>query len=62
MSWNQKKLGFFFLGHLLDIILIGSQIVGPADGSNYVIDYFGTGLEIIQSNDETAKRRQQDWF
>ena len=57
-----STLGFFFLGHLLDIILIASQIVGPADGSNYVIDYFGAGLEIIQSNDETAKRRQQDWF
>ena len=57
-----STLGFFFLGHLLDIILIASQIVGPADGSNYVIDYFGAGLEIIQSNDETARRRQQDWF
>ena len=57
-----STLGFFFLGHLLDIILIASQIVGPADGSNYVIDYFGAGLQIIQSNDETAKRRQQDWF
>ena len=57
-----STLGFFFLGHLLDIILIASQIVGPADGSNYVIDYFGAALEIIQSNKKTARRRQQDWF
>ena len=57
-----STLGFFFLGHLLDIVLIASQIVGPADGSHYIIDYFGAGLEIIQSNDATAKRKQPDWF
>jgi hypothetical protein len=32
-----STLGFFFLGHLLDIVLIASQVVGPADGSHYVI-------------------------
>ena len=32
-----STLGFFFLGHLLDIMLIASQYVGPADGSHYVI-------------------------
>ena len=57
-----STMGFFFLGHLLDIILIASQIVGPADGSHYIIDYFGAGLEIIQSNEITAKRKQPDWF
>lgn len=29
-------LGFMFLGQLVDVILIASQIVGPADGSSYV--------------------------
>ena len=29
-------LGFLFLGQLVDVILIASQILGPADGSNYV--------------------------
>ena len=57
-----STMGFFFLGHLLDIILIASQIVGPADGSHYIIDYFGAGLDIIQSNEITAKRKQPDWF
>ena len=32
-----STLGFFFLGHLLDIVLIASQVVGPADGSHYII-------------------------
>ena len=27
----------------VDIILIASQTLGPADGSNYVINYFGAG-------------------
>merc|ERR1719273_1371083 len=57
-----STLGFFFLGHLLDIILIASQVVGPADGSHYVISYFGAGLDIVTSNDETAKKIQSDWF
>lgn len=57
-----STLGFFFLGHLLDIVLIASQVVGPADGSHYVINYFGAGLDIIKSNEDTAKREQSDWF
>lgn len=57
-----STLGFFFLGHLLDIILIASQVVGPADGSDYIISYFGAGLNIITSNEETAKKPQPDWF
>ena len=32
-----STLGFFFLGHLLDIVLIAAQVVGPADGSHYII-------------------------
>jgi TM2 domain-containing membrane protein YozV len=38
-----STLGFFFIGHLVDVILIASQAVGPADGSQYVMDYFGAG-------------------
>ena len=57
-----STLGFFFLGHLLDIVLIASQVVGPADGSHYVISYFGAGLSIITGNDDTAKKVQSDWF
>jgi len=57
-----STLGFFFLGHLLDIVLIASQVVGPADGSHYVISYFGAGLSIITGNEDTAKKVQSDWF
>lgn len=57
-----STLGFFFLGHLLDIILIGSQVVGPADGSHYIISYFGAGLDIISIDEETARKPQPDWF
>ena len=46
-------LGFLFLGQLVDIILIAMQIVGPADGSYYVIKYFGPKLDIVSYNDKT---------
>ncbi|XP_014675497.1 PREDICTED: TM2 domain-containing protein CG10795-like [Priapulus caudatus] len=37
-------LGFMFVGQLVDIVLIATQIVGPADGSSYIIDYYGAGV------------------
>lgn len=39
-----STLGFFFLGQLVDILLIATQVVTPSDGSDYVIDYYGAGL------------------
>ncbi|XP_046914422.2 TM2 domain-containing protein 1 biscotti [Dermatophagoides farinae] len=42
-------LGFLFLGQFIDIILIAMQVVGPADGSNYIIKFFGPRLTIINS-------------
>jgi hypothetical protein len=36
-------LGFFFIGHLVDVVLIATQTLGPADNSSYVINYFGAG-------------------
>jgi hypothetical protein len=42
-------LGFFFIGHLVDVILIATQTLGPADNSSYVINYFGAGKEIFQT-------------
>ncbi|KAL7051643.1 hypothetical protein ACKWTF_004545 [Chironomus riparius] len=53
-------LGFMFLGQLIDVILIASQIVGPADGSSYVIPYYGPKLTIVQSNNWTY--RVPTWF
>lgn len=54
-------LGFMFLGQLVDIILIATQVVGPADGSYYVIPYYGAGIEVVRSNNWTYKPQQQDW-
>lgn len=49
-------LGFFFLFQLVDVILIALQIVGPADGSGYVIDYYGPRLLHITRNNETITK------
>lgn len=48
-----STLGFFFLGQLIDIILIASQVVKPSDGSEYVIDYYGAKLQRIAMNNST---------
>ncbi|XP_046844334.1 TM2 domain-containing protein CG10795-like [Xenia sp. Carnegie-2017] len=48
-----STLGFFFLFQLVDIILIAMQIVGPADGSEYVIDYYGPRLFHITQDSDT---------
>lgn len=50
-----------FMGQLVDIILIATQIVGPADGSYYVIPYYGAGIQIIHSDNNTYRLPQDDW-
>jgi len=57
-----STLGFFFIGHLVDIILIATQNLGPADGSYYIINYFGAGLTQVSVNEETYRREQADWY
>jgi len=57
-----STLGFFFLGHLLDVILIATQVVGPADKSYYVISYFGPAVNILATDNATERRPQSDWF
>lgn len=54
-------LGFMFVGQLLDILLIATQVVGPADGSAYVIPYFGAGVHVIRSDNNTYRLPQDDW-
>lgn len=50
-------LGFFFIGHLIDFLLILVQVVGPADRSGYYAPFYGpllnrTGLFVpIPDND-----------
>lgn len=50
-----------FIGHLVDIILIATQVVGPADGSAYIIPYYGAGVSFIRSDNKTYRRPQTDW-
>jgi len=57
-----STLGFFFIGHLVDIILIASQTLGPADGSHYIMNYFGAGLTRVPVTEDTYRREQQDWY
>ena len=57
-----STLGFFFIGHLLDIILIATQTLKPADGSDYVISYFGPNIDIISRDEYTVNRPQSDWY
>jgi TM2 domain-containing membrane protein YozV len=54
-------LGFMFLGQLIDIVLIATQVVGPADGSAYVIPYYGPGVQVVRSDNWTYRLRQDDW-
>ncbi|XP_028162490.1 TM2 domain-containing protein CG10795-like [Ostrinia nubilalis] len=54
-------LGFMFIGQLLDIILIAAQVVGPSDGSAYVIPYFGAGVSVVRSDNESYLLPQADW-
>ncbi|KAJ8930462.1 hypothetical protein NQ314_016744 [Rhamnusium bicolor] len=54
-------LGFMFLGQLIDIILIATQVVEPADGSAYVIPYYGPAVEVIRSDNYTYRLKQDDW-
>lgn len=54
-------LGFLFIGQLVDIILIAMQIVGPADGSSYIMKYFGPRLTILQFDNDTFIVPKSDW-
>lgn len=56
-----STLGFMFLGQLIDIILIATQVVGPADGSYYVINYYGPGIKVLQMDNETHKVHHAVW-
>ncbi|XP_053326319.1 TM2 domain-containing protein 1 [Spea bombifrons] len=51
-------VGFCGIGSLLDFILISMQIVGPSDGSSYIIDYYGARLVRLGINNETFRKTQ----
>lgn len=48
-------------GQIVDIILIATQMVTPADGSHYVINYFGPRLVHLSLDNDTYRMPQPDW-
>uniref|UniRef100_A0A182JUH7 Facilitated trehalose transporter Tret1 n=1 Tax=Anopheles christyi TaxID=43041 RepID=A0A182JUH7_9DIPT len=54
-------LGFMFLGQLVDVILIATQVVGPADGSAYIIPYYGPVITVVRSDNWTYRLPQDNW-
>ncbi|KAM6921183.1 TM2 domain-containing protein 1 [Xenentodon cancila] len=49
-------VGFCGIGTLIDFILIAMQIVGPADGSNYIVDYYGARLTRLSITNDTFRK------
>jgi len=57
-----STLGFFFIGNLIDVILISTQTLGPADNSSYIMSYFGPVLDIVTVGENTYRKEQSDWY
>ncbi|XP_076440399.1 TM2 domain-containing protein biscotti-like [Babylonia areolata] len=55
-----STLGFMFLGQLVDILLIATQVVKPSDGSEYVIDYYGAAVQRIVRDNYTYLQLPDD--
>ncbi|RWS27158.1 hypothetical protein B4U80_05811 [Leptotrombidium deliense] len=53
-------LGCLFVGQLIDIILIALQIVGPSDGSHYIIKYFGPRLTLLDADNDSLTAVQME--
>ena len=54
-------LGFLFFGQLIDVVLIATQTLGPADGSHYIISYYGAAINIVTMDNDTYRMPQNDW-
>ncbi|KAK0064916.1 TM2 domain-containing protein [Biomphalaria pfeifferi] len=48
-----STLGFMFLGQLIDILLIATQVLNPSDGSAYVLDYYGAATVRLSRDNDT---------
>ncbi|KAI4828492.1 hypothetical protein KUCAC02_022577 [Chaenocephalus aceratus] len=58
-AWGLLKfctVGFCGIGTLIDFIMIAMQIVGPADGSNYIVDYYGARLTRLSITNQTYRK------
>ena len=45
----------------VDVLLVATQTLEPADGSAYVMQYFGPIINIVQADNETFQMTQNDW-
>lgn len=45
--------GFFMIFQFIDVLLIATQVLKPADGSDYLMDYFGHRLVHVSRTDDT---------
>ncbi|KAM3875708.1 TM2 domain-containing protein 1 [Diretmus argenteus] len=48
-------VGFCGIGSLVDFMLIAMQIVGPSDGSDYIVDYYGARLTRLSITSQTFR-------
>ena len=55
-------VGFLFVGHIFDIILVATQNVLPKDGSSYIVGFYGPSVEPIRSNNLTYIVPRNDWY
>nr|XP_054764575.1 TM2 domain-containing protein 1-like [Lytechinus pictus] len=46
-------MGLLFVGHFVDVILIATQVVGPADRSEYEMDFYAPKLIKMGVDNET---------
>ncbi|XP_061636412.1 TM2 domain-containing protein 1 isoform X2 [Phyllopteryx taeniolatus] len=49
-------VGFCGIGTLVDFILIAVQMVGPSDGSDYIVDYYGARLSRLTVTERTYRK------
>ncbi|CAG7721736.1 unnamed protein product [Allacma fusca] len=54
-------LGFLFVGHIVDIILIATQNILPKDGSNYIVGFYGPAVNTIRASNFTYIGGGSEW-
>ncbi|CAF1069044.1 unnamed protein product [Adineta ricciae] len=53
--------GFMLVGALVDFLLIALQVLTPADGSHYIIDYYGPRLLWTEFNETRTYLKPQHY-
>jgi len=53
--------GFMLVGTLVDFLLIALQVLTPADGSHYIIDYYGPRLLWTEFNENRTYLKPQNY-